>query len=630
MSDEDSGGAGPWRPGSTGGDQRQSTNLEAAIRKSQERVKRMMPKSMPGGFPLVLLTLLFLVAWFAFMSIAYVGKDETGQLVRIYLGDDLEDGAIVATSDEKGPQAKILPPGFHFQPFLRLLYDVTMEDVVDIPTGTYGYLVARDGQPLRPDQTYADPFDASETAKMFSDAAHFLTSGGQKGPQTTVITPGKHRLNRFLWQITPEEATNIPPGRVGVIKSNVHARVDFGNLKTDKPADCSLTRRANAIGGELAVPLVPVGCIGIWDKSLNPGQYYINQHVYDVTLVNTRVQAWEYRGGFTRRFYKLTVNQEGRISQEEQSFEVPVPRDAKHEAVFLKIEGWTVAQQLRALVQVTPENAPFVVASVGGIDEVEDRIIFPAVQSVIRNVLGGSIRVATSILDENGDPIVDDDGIPQTRMVTRPTHVLDLIENRTALEENVERLVRIEGEKAGVDIKEIRFLDPDLPPELLIARKREQLAEQLSKAYRGEQAAQLDRIAAEQTRATADQQDKLVEAQIEVKRSEQFGMARRNEGRGERDKLQLIAEGQKAQAEILGEDRVVELRKFEFAVGRMFDFFERQPGVLEAALTNAHKFVPERVFTIGEGGGGGNNLAGAAGILGDFLSGGSPPPDKPQ
>jgi hypothetical protein len=207
--------------------------------------------------------------------------------------------------------------------------------------------------------------------------------------------------------------------------------------------------------------------------------------------------------------------------------------------------------------------------------------------------------------------------------------VLDLIENRTALEDNVERLVRIEGEKAGIDIKEIRFLDPDLPPELLIARKREQLAEQLSKAYRGEQAAQLHRIAAEQTRATADQQDKLVEAQIEVKRSEQFAIARSNEGRGERDKLQLIAEGQKAQAEILGEDRVVELRKFEFVVGRMIDFFENHPGVLEAALTNAHKFVPERVFTIGADGGG-NNLAGAAGILGDFMSGGRPPQDKLQ
>ena len=207
------------------------SSLEAAIIKGQERVKRMMPKSMPGAFTLVLAALLVLVAWMSIMSFVHVGKDETGQLVRIYLGANLKDGAIIATNDEKGPQARILPPGFHFQPFLRVLYDVTMEDVVEIPSGRYGYLVAVDGQPLRPDQTYADPFVPSETAKMLSEAAHFLTSGGQKGPQTTVITPGNYRLNRFLWQVTPEESTNIPPGRVGVIKGT--SKNDVVGVKLD-------------------------------------------------------------------------------------------------------------------------------------------------------------------------------------------------------------------------------------------------------------------------------------------------------------------------------------------------------------------------------------------------------------
>lgn len=83
--------------------------------------------------------------------------------------------------------------------------------------------------------------------------------------------------------------------------------------------------------------------------------------------------------------------------------------------------------------------------------------------------------------------------------------------------------------------------------------------------------------------------------------------------------LTLIAEGQKTQAAVLGEDRVVELRKFEFVVGRMLDFFDNNPEVMAAALNNAHKFVPERVFTMGNGDGA-NSLTGAAGVLGDFLS----------
>jgi len=46
-------------------------------------------------------------------------------------------------------------------------------------------------------------------------------------------------------------------------------------------------------------------------------------------------------------------------------------------------------------------------------------------------------------------------------------------------EHNVEELIRPEGLKAGVEIKEIRFADPAIPPELLVARQREQLAQQL-------------------------------------------------------------------------------------------------------------------------------------------------------
>jgi len=554
-------------------------------------------------------------------SFVYVDKDQAGHLDRVYFGDSLESGAIVATNGEKGPQAEILPPGFHFQPFLRIIYNVKMENVVEVPPGHYGFLYAKDGAPLREDQTYADPFPMNGSERMINDAAFFLRNGGQKGSQTTILTPGKYRLNHYLWRVELGDVTDIPKGFVGVVKSNVHSRVDFGNLKADKPADCAPRADAASPTGGLSVPLVPVGCIGIWERALNPGKYYINKKAYTVTLVDTRVQTWEYRGGFTRRAISLAVDQQGRITQREQSVNIPVPQNAADEAIFLKIEGWTIAQQLRVLVQVTPEHAPFVVASVGGLQEVEDRIMSPAVQSVVRNVAGGMIRVPTQILDTNGSPRLNSDGEPEMRTITRRVRVLDVIENRAALEEAIESIIHKEGLKAGVDIKEVRLLEPDLPPELLVARKREQLAQQLAKAYHQERGAQSERIKTEQTRATADQQDKLVEAQIEVQRSEQFALARRNEGQGERDKLTLIAEGQKSQAEVLGQDRVVELRKFEFVVGRLLDFFDNNPDVLTTALNNAQKFVPERVFTMGDAANA-NSLTGAAGILGDFLSGG--------
>lgn len=41
------------------------------------------------------------------------------------------------------------------------------------------------------------------------NAEYFLTNGGQKGPQLTVLKPGKYRLNRYLFDVKIEDATNI-------------------------------------------------------------------------------------------------------------------------------------------------------------------------------------------------------------------------------------------------------------------------------------------------------------------------------------------------------------------------------------------------------------------------------------
>lgn len=555
-------------------------------------------------------------------SFVYVDQDKTGHKNKIYGNSDLVGGSIIAAKGEKGPQAEIIPPGFHFDFLLRVINEVdTTKSVVNVSEGKYGYLMARDGRPLRPDQTYADAFGSETSDRMISDAAFFLQNGGQKGPQTSVLTPGKYRLNLYLWDIKLEDATEIPVGFVGVVKSNVWTQVDFGNLKSIKPAGCAPTMVRDIKGGALAVPLVPVGCIGIWDKALSPGKYYVNKSAYSITQVDTRVQTWEYKGGYTRRQINLTVDQKGDIKQEEQKTEIPVPKDAADQAVFVKVEGWDVPQELRVLVQVTPENAPFVVASVGGLDQIEDRILTPAIRSVIRNVAGGMIKVSLPVLDKDKKPVLDVNGKPKMQDIMRPTLVLDLIEHRPEIEETVEEIIRPEGLKAGVDIKEVRLGDPAIPPELLVARQREQLAQLLKKAYVEEQGAQNQRIATEQARATADQQQTLVRAEIQLKSSVQTAQALKNDGQGERDKLNMIAEGQKAQVAVLGEDRVVELRKFELILGQLLNFFDKHPDVLTAALANAHKFVPERVFTMGDSKGGG--LPGVAAILGDLLGPGT-------
>jgi hypothetical protein len=45
--------------------------------------------------------------------------------------------------------------------------------------------------------------------------------------------------------------------------------------------------------------------------------------------------------------------------------------------------------------------------------------------------------------------------------------------------------------------------------------------------------------------------------------------------------------------DVLGVEATVNLRKFELTLKTLSDFFKENPKVLEAALTNASKFVPQ-------------------------------------
>jgi hypothetical protein len=117
------------------------------------------------------------------------------------------------------------------------------------------------------------------------------------------------------------------------------------------------------------------------------------------------------------------------------------------------------------------------------------------------------------------------------------------------------------------------------PPEILIARLRQQLAGQLGEAYQHETEAQKQRIETEQERAAL--------------------------GRAERQYLEEIAKGQLAQAGVLGQDRVAMLQALE----KILASLERQPEL----VSMMGKLVPNTVVN-------GSGLEGAAAILSGALS----------
>ena len=152
---------------------------------------------------------------FTLASFQFVTEDEVGIVVKNVGWKSLPPGKIIATEGEKGPQAHILPPGWHpwYWPFI---YKIQKDEVIEIGSGQIGLLTASDGKPLPDDTTYAPEWVAGNEARMAQDAVYFLTEGsGYRGPQTSVLKPGKHRLNPNLFTLKQVPVTTIRKGRGG-------------------------------------------------------------------------------------------------------------------------------------------------------------------------------------------------------------------------------------------------------------------------------------------------------------------------------------------------------------------------------------------------------------------------------
>src|SRR3569623_893002 len=118
--------------------------------------------------------------------IRYIGNNRVAVVEKLWSGKGSVRGGIIALRGEAGFQPDVLRGGMHF--FFPFQYRLHVQPLVTIPQGQIGYLFARDGRPLSPDQTLA----ASPVGHDFQDARGFLEAGGQKGPQRRVLREGSY------------------------------------------------------------------------------------------------------------------------------------------------------------------------------------------------------------------------------------------------------------------------------------------------------------------------------------------------------------------------------------------------------------------------------------------------------
>ena len=138
---------------------------------------------------------------FALTSFVLIDARSVGHLKRIYAWNELPPGRIIALDGQKGPQARVLGPGFHFIPFVRVLYSVEEQNVITVPDGSYGAITTLDGKAM-PKGMFIAPAIPDEKLSDVLIAENFITQGWYKGPQETVLKPGQYRLNRYLFKVT--------------------------------------------------------------------------------------------------------------------------------------------------------------------------------------------------------------------------------------------------------------------------------------------------------------------------------------------------------------------------------------------------------------------------------------------
>src|SRR4051812_26067270 len=280
----------------------------------------------------------------------YVDDDKAGIVVRKF-GPDLPANRVVAAHGEKGPQAEVLGPGWHFG-YWPWLYDLAQVATTTIDSGHVGVVNALDGKSLPNGEVYAAAWESPEE---MLDAVKFLSEGrGFRGPQLTVLTPGRYRFTPRLFDVQMRPLLDVKAGEVAVVRAN--AGDDYAP---------TVGEQVEVING---TPLVPHGHRGIWHQPLGPGAYYLHPDAYVIAKVQTTNRVYTYQG--------------------------------KQWAIRLRSkDGFTFPVDVRVSAAISAEDAPYLVALLATPDLItrddqedehltvlEAKVILPLIRASLRNV----------------------------------------------------------------------------------------------------------------------------------------------------------------------------------------------------------------------------------------------------
>lgn len=385
---------------------------------------------------------------------------------------------------QRGPQIDVLLPGKY-----RIntdLFKVEVKPATIIPATKVGLVTALDGAQL-PMREYVAPH--VEGHADFQNAPGFLKSGGQRGPQLDVLRPGTYYINPLMFEVDADDVTVVERGQVCVVVSNVGSEPTPEMIASYAPAYAEKER-----GGQERY-VVPQGYRGIQQEVVGPGRYYFNKRAFLGYIIDTTNITIDWDSDEKTKFNPLKV-----ISK----------------------DGFPIEVSVKVVVRVRPDQAPYMVAKIGSMDNLIQHVIHPMIDSSFRNQASS-------------------------------TSAMNFMQDRQEEQRKAESRTREELEKYHVECVSVLICQINLPQELMDTQTRKIIAEQQKAMYNAQREAEEQRAMTEKKRAEAEQQPKLVEAEIGVKIAEQNKQKAIVTAQADGESKRLIAEGEAAGIRAMGD-----------------------------------------------------------------------------
>lgn len=474
-----------------------------------------------------------------------------------------------------------------------------------------GVVQAKDGAAIPPGRVLGMHVDCDS----FQDARAFLTKGGQRGPQLSIIPPGTYRINTDLFSVREVEVTVVPDNAVGIVTTTDGIPLTSGSIAgPEVPGHRSFQDGEAFInnGGQkglqeqvllagtyfinplfatvkktelTAVPIAHVGVViafvgkeghdvsgeeflhgnlvsrgerGVWADPLEPGKYPINIFTHKVELVPTA---------------NVVLNWADAKTESHQ-----LDKDLCTITVR-SVDGYTFNLDVSQIIHVPHNQAPRVIARFGSMANLVTQVLEPTIGNYFRNAA------------QNSD-------------------VIEFLNARQERQQAAREAIQHALEQYNVQAVDTLIGDITPPKELMETLTDRKLAQQQELTFKAQQASEVQRRQLQEAKANADTQADVVSSQRQIEIAEAKARAAVNTAKGDAESAVINA---RADAEVTQLNGAAEAGRI-LAIGNAeATVLEQKTKALEAGnyavievakalSTNQHPLVPEVVMGANGGG----------------------------